>query len=171
MRHGQTNYNRLGLCNDDPGQDVHLTPDGIRQAQAAADALRHTPLDAIVVSALPRTRQTADIVNQYHRLAVQTEPRLNDIRSGFEGRPVQDYFDAVGADRLCRRAPGGESLLDYRARVLPALHDLAARPWRSVLLVVHEETMRVIVADRRGLSDRAMLDLNFGNCEVVPLQL
>ena len=37
MRHGETNYNRLGLCNDNPQRDVHLTDTGIRQAAQAAD--------------------------------------------------------------------------------------------------------------------------------------
>ncbi len=33
MRHGQTNYNVLGLCNDDPARPVHLTDLGIEQVQ------------------------------------------------------------------------------------------------------------------------------------------
>jgi len=40
MRHGRTNYNDLGLCNDDPGRDVYLTETGIAQAQSAAHGLR-----------------------------------------------------------------------------------------------------------------------------------
>ena len=32
MRHGETDYNRLGLCNDDPAVDVCLTDTGILQA-------------------------------------------------------------------------------------------------------------------------------------------
>lgn len=64
MRHGQTNYNRLGLCNDDPRDAVYLTDLGRRQALAAAVALRAARLEHIFVSELPRTRQTAEIVNR-----------------------------------------------------------------------------------------------------------
>lgn len=54
---GRTNYNDLGLCNDDPSRDVHLTEVGIEQEQAhsAALTLRHVAFERIVVSPLPRT--------------------------------------------------------------------------------------------------------------------
>jgi broad specificity phosphatase PhoE len=34
------------------------------------------------------------------------------------------------------------------------------------LLVVHEETLRILVGHLRGLNDNAMQALNFRNCEV-----
>ena len=37
LRHGQSQYNLLGLCNDDPKTDVHLNDTGKLQAQAAAE--------------------------------------------------------------------------------------------------------------------------------------
>ncbi len=171
MRHGQTNYNMQGLCNDDPRIDVHLTAQGIDQAVMAARALSGTALQRILVSELPRTRQTADIINRYHQVPIDVEPRLNDIRSGFEGRPVADYFAAVGHDRLNTRPPGGESLQDYRARVLPVLDALQQQPWRTVLLVAHEETLRVLVAKLKNLDDQAMQQLNFANCEPLSFDL
>jgi probable phosphoglycerate mutase len=167
MRHGETNYNRLGLCNDDPRQDVHLTATGIRQAEAAGQRLARTALGHIVVSELPRTRQTAEIVRGDRNIPITVNPALNDIRSGFDSLPVADYFAATGHDRLHLRANGGESLLDYQARVLPVLGWLARQNWASVLVVAHEETLRVLVAHLRGLDNEAMLNLHFGNCEVV----
>ncbi|MGD8843751.1 MAG: histidine phosphatase family protein [Gammaproteobacteria bacterium] len=171
MRHGHTNYNELELCNDDPAVDVHLTERGIRQAQAAAEQLAEVPLERILVSELPRTRQTAAIINAYHRVPIEVEPRLNDIRSGHEGRPVEEYFATVGHDRLHLRPPGGESLRDYKARVMPVLDRLARQPWKTVLLVVHEETLRVLVGHLGNLDDAAMEALKFGNCQVVETEL
>ncbi|MCG6968894.1 MAG: histidine phosphatase family protein, partial [Gammaproteobacteria bacterium] len=55
LRHAQTNYNLLGLCNDDPDDDVHLTATGIKQAEAAAKHLAEVPLSQIYVSELKRT--------------------------------------------------------------------------------------------------------------------
>nr|WP_292992781.1 histidine phosphatase family protein [Nitrosomonas sp.] len=78
MRHGRTNYNDLGLCNDDPARDVYLTEAGIAQAQSAALALREVAFERILVSPLPRTRQTAEIVNRYRIIS----QRLVMIRSG-----------------------------------------------------------------------------------------
>lgn len=171
MRHGQTNYNVRGLCNDDPRADVHLTELGIRQAEAAAHALREAPIERILVSALPRTRQTAEIINRHHGVPVDVQDCLNDIRSGFDGRPVRDYFAAVGSDRYRIRPAGGESVHEFQARVLPLFDWLEPKPWRCVLAVTHEETMRVLAAAQRGLDAHAMLGLNFANCEVLAMDL
>lgn len=171
MRHGQTNYNVLGLCNDDPAEDVHLTALGIRQAEAAAEALKHAALEQVFVSELPRTRQTADIVNRYHRAPVAVHAALNDLRSGFNNRPVAEYFAAAGNDRLRFRAEGGESLLDYKARVQVFLDWLVRQPWQRVLVVAHEETLRVAAAHARGLDDRTMEALHFANAEILTAEL
>lgn len=171
MRHGQTNYNLLGLCNDDPRVDVHLTETGRQQAQSAAAALREMPLDRILISELPRTRQTAEIINHYHQVPIEVVPALNDIRSGFEGRPVADYFAAIGTDCFNLHPDDGESVRDYQARVLPILDWLCQQPWTGVLIVAHEETLRVLVAALRGLSPDELLALHFGNCETLYFEL
>ena len=171
MRHGRTNYNDLELCNDDPSCDVRLTEEGIAQAERAAEALRSTPLERIISSELPRTRQSAEIVNRHHHLPLQTHPALNDIRSGFDGRPVADYFAATGADPLHIRANGGESLLDHKARVIGFIEWLDAQPEEQVLVVAHEETLRVFTAHFEGIEDERMRELHFANCEVLEYTL
>jgi len=167
MRHAQTNYNIRGLCNDDPARDVHLTPAGIAQAEAAAERLRLAPLDLLVCSQLPRTRQTADIINIHHRLDIQTHPALNDIRSGFDGRPVSEYFEAIAADPLHLAVNGGESLLMHKHRVLVYLDWLKQQSCRNVLSVAHEETLRVFYAWFNGIADDKLRDLHFANCEIL----
>ena len=171
MRHGETGYNRLGLCNDDPAVDVRLTETGIRRAQLAATALKDITIDRIITSELPRTRQTADIVNRHHGVPVMAHPALNDIRTGFEGRPVAEYFAAMADARLHRRVNGGESLLDYKARVCTFLDWLAQQPRQDTLVVTHEETLRVLKAHLEDLGDEAMPGLDFANCEVVEFDL
>jgi probable phosphoglycerate mutase len=171
MRHGQTNYNLLGLCNDDPRSDVHLTDLGRQQAMIAAERLRNAGLEHIFVSELPRTRQTAEIIRHHRAVPITARAELNDIRSGFNNRAVAAYFAATGHDRLRRRVNGGESLLDYKARVLPFLEWLRQRPEQVVLVVGHEETLRVIAAHLRGLSDEEMESLAFGNGEVIEFEL
>lgn len=171
MRHGQTNYNLLGLCNADPSRDVSLTDEGRQQAREAAEQLRHKPLDRILVSELPRTRQTAEIINRYHGVEIQVEPAINDIRSGFEDRPVSEYQAAIAGDPLRAKVAGGESLLEYKYRVVSFLCRLRERPYRSILLVAHEETLRVMVAWLENLPDEAMPDLHFRNCELLSFEL
>ena len=166
LRHGQTNYNLLGLCNDDPRRDVHLTDRGRAQAQAAARELQDTPIERIFTSRLPRTLETARAINRYHGVEIEPRPDLDDIRSGFDGRPVEAYFAATGRDRLHLRASGGESLLDYRRRVLGFLDWLRDQPFGCVLLVVHEETLRVLHTQFHRLPPERMEGLSFGNCEI-----
>ncbi len=166
MRHGRTNYNELGLCNDDPNADVHLDDIGKQQAQAAAEKLRDVKLDRIIVSPLPRTRQTAEFINQYHHASIEVHPGLADIRSGFDGKAVDEYFASIAHDPLNARVNGGESLLDHKQRVLSFIDWLQRQQQENMLVVAHEETMRVFVAYFEGnVLDECLRDLKIGNCE------
>jgi len=166
MRHGRTNYNELGLCNDDPHADVQLNEIGIQQAKEAAERLRDVQLDRIIVSPLPRTRQTAEFVNQYHGAPIEAHPDIADIRSGFDGRAVSEYFAAIAHDPLNARVNGGESLLDHKRRVLGFIHWLQQQPQENILVVAHEETMRVFIACFEGnVPDERLRDIHIGNCE------
>ncbi|HKK14904.1 MAG TPA: histidine phosphatase family protein [Gammaproteobacteria bacterium] len=167
MRHGETNYNVMGLCNDDPGDPVYLTERGRQQALETAQQLKDTPIGRIAVSELPRTAQTADIINACHHAPVSVRPELNDIRTGFNGRPVREFHQALADSPLDAKAPGGESIREHKARVLKVLQWLDALSEPQVLLVSHEEPLRVLIAHFRGLDDRDMMALNIGNCEIL----
>ena len=172
MRHGRTNYNDLGLCNDDPRADVHLNAVGKQQAEEAAERLRDIVLDRIIVSPLPRTRQTAEIVNRYHDAPIEVHPAIADIRSGFDGKTVVEYFAAIAHDPLNARVNGGESLLDHKRRVLGFIDWLRGQPQENVLVVAHEETLRVFVACfEGGVPDEGLRAINIGNCELLCYQL
>jgi alpha-ribazole phosphatase len=171
LRHGQSEYNILGLCNDDPGRPVPLTARGRAQAGAAAAALAGEPLERVFCSELPRARETAAIIARPHQLAVQPHPALNDIRTGCDGRPVAEYFRALGGNRLTDRVGSGETLLDHQARVLGFLDWLQPQPLTTVLVVAHEETLRVFAVWQRQLPPPALEGLAFGNCEVLELRL
>ncbi len=172
MRHGRTNYNDLGLCNDDPSADVHLNATGEHQARAAAEQLREVTLDRIIVSPLPRTRQTAEIINRYHGAPIEVHPDIADIRSGFDGKAVVDYFAAIAHDPLHARVNDGESLLDHKQRVLGFIHWLQSQPQGNILVVAHEETLRVFVAYFEGnVPDERLRDIDIANCEYRRYQL
>lgn len=166
MRHGHTNYNELGLCNDDPNADVHLDNIGKQQAQVAAEQLRDMTLDRIIVSPLPRTRETAEYINQYHHAPIEVRADITDIRSGFDGKTVKAYFAAIAHEPLSARVNGGESLLDHKQRVLGFIHWLQRQPQENILVVGHEETVRVFVAYFDGnVPDDRLRDVNIDNCE------
>ena len=172
MRHGRTNYNDLGLCNDNPRSDIHLTDTGKQQAMAAAERLRETKLNRIIVSPLPRTKQTADIINRYHHAPIEAHADIADIRSGFDGKPVEEYFSAIADDPLNARINGGESLLDHKQRVTQFINWLKQQEDDAVLVVAHEETLRVFIAHFEGnIADEQLREIHIDNCEFVQYSL
>ena len=167
LRHGQTNYNVMRLCNDNPARDVYLTLEGIKQAERAAKELANVPIEVIFISQLPRTRQTARFVNDNHRVRIIECEELNDIRTGFDGKPVDDYFASVGHDRFNIVPKGGESLAQYQHRVNAFIDVLLMEDYENVLIVAHEETLRVFAARFNYLSNQEMELLTFDNCQYI----
>jgi probable phosphoglycerate mutase len=134
--------------------------------------MRNQTLDRIIVSPLPRTRQTADIINRYHGAPIEEHSAISDIRSGFDGKTVNEYFAAIAHDPLNARVNGGESLLDHKRRVLGFIDWLRQQPEANILVVAHEETLRVFIACFEGnIPDERLRDINVGNCEYRCYQL
>ncbi|MBL8121337.1 histidine phosphatase family protein [Candidatus Saccharibacteria bacterium] len=160
-RHTRTNYNELGLCNSDPAVDVHLSDEGIDQAKQLAEKLKHEDFERILVSTLPRTRQTAEIINTHHIVPLIEEPALSDYDSGFEGRSADDYLAALASapDMWAYRGTGKESIQDVRDRVKAFLQELRQRDYGPTLIVTHGTVLQCIYAELEGLSNDAMWEL------------
>lgn len=165
VRHGQSGFNLQHLCNDDPARPGgDLTALGRAQAGAAAQHLSGAAVDVVYCSRLPRARQTAELIAERLALPVRVDARLNDIRSGCDGRPVAEYMAAIAADPLRRRAaPGAETLLEHQTRVAGFLHWLAGQSHAGAVLVAHEETLRVFLAHAEGLSLAEVVGRPFAN--------
>ena len=138
-RHAETNYNILKLNNADPTIDVHLTDKGIEQAENLSKTLESADFEAAFISELPRTRQTAEIVNRSHSKPVTVDARLNDNRTGFEGKLVADWLTALDAadDQWTANFNGGESMAASVERVTEFMNELIDKPFKSVLIVTH----------------------------------
>jgi broad specificity phosphatase PhoE len=154
-RHGKTNYNDLGLCNANPSIDVHLTPQGIEQAKALAERLKEIPIDHIFVSELRRTKQTAEIVNEFHRSDIEVDPLLNDHRSGFEGQSAELLMEALSKaeNRWTAKFNGGESIDDMKQRVATFINKLKTQDYTSVLIVTSGWVVQAAVAILQNISD------------------
>jgi probable phosphoglycerate mutase len=117
-------------------------------------------------------RQTAEFFNHYHQVPIDVHEDIVDIRSGFDGRAVGEYFAATAHDPLNARVNGGESLLDHKQRVLGFIDLLQRQPQENILVVAHEETLRVFVAYFEGnVPDERLRDLHIANCEYRCYQL
>lgn len=96
VRHGESEYNRLGLIGADPTTASSLTARGRGQAKELARLLQAEPIDLCVTSEIPRAIDSAEIVLDGRRVPLVEIGALNDPRAGtFEGGPVFD---------LCRLA-------------------------------------------------------------------
>ncbi|KAJ1837583.1 hypothetical protein LPJ57_011383, partial [Coemansia sp. RSA 486] len=113
-----------------------LNDTGKRQADALAEALKHSKIDWILTSQFDRAIETASHVAKYHPQAVSTiDERLREISWGVaDGKyidevdhmvdPVVDEWNAGDFDA---RVPEGESANECKARVVAAFADILAK--------------------------------------------
>ena len=146
MRHAQVRYFE-GVA----PEQVVLTDEGRRQAEAAAAALAGVRFDRVLTSGLPRTLETARIVAP--GIDPEERPALREIESGdirgLDAEEVQEMMTAAfrGVVPPETQFLGGETIGALVDRVLPELDALLADPgWDVVLLVLHGAVNRVILS-------------------------
>ncbi len=172
-RHGRTNYNNRALCNADPTVDVYLTRTGIKQAKRLSEKLKGAKIDHIFVSELRRTQQTADVVNEYHNAPVGVDARLNDNRSGFEGKSYLRYHLALrrAPDKWAARFNDGESLEDVKARVRSFIEDLKTKDYDTVLIMTSKVIVQAIYGILHGASNQEAWDFEVDNAGCVEFEI
>jgi len=166
VRHGQSEWNLENLFTGwkDPG----LTDLGVREARAAGQRLREMGVrfDVAFTSALARAQHTSDLI-----LEEIGQPGLRTVAD--QALNERDYGDLAGLNKddararwgegqvhLWRRSydvppPGGESLKDTVARVLPYyLREILPPVMRGerVLVSAHGNSLRALVMVLDGLT-------------------
>ena len=164
VRHGQTNYNLKHLCNDDPKVDVHLTEEGTKQAEIIANKLKDIKFDAVFISEIPRTRETAEIINK--NLKLKVDSRINDRKTGLEGGTTAKFNEIMKDDLFNKKINDGESFQEEKKRVFSFLDELSKLDYKNVLIVSHHETIKIITGYFKKLNDQEMWDLRINNCMV-----
>lgn len=158
VRHGETTWNAERRIQGHI--DVALSAVGVRQAAAAARAIAVAAPSALYSSDLGRARQTAEAIGRRCALSVRLAPELRERRYGvFEGLTYgeaqarhPEAYAAFAARRPEVPLPGGESLEDFRARVVTRLAALAAaHPGETVVVVTHGGVLDLINRFVRGL--------------------
>ncbi|MFD1486073.1 histidine phosphatase family protein [Lacticaseibacillus baoqingensis] len=170
IRHGQTTANAMGLkqgtIND---ERTHLTAKGRQQAARLAGQFDLRTLDALYVSPLARTQETAAILNQQAKLPPQLDPRLLEISYGsWDGQVNAELeaahprvFDPLLHDVLpsyVEVAQGGESFTQVQTRVAEFMQAVAAQlPDAAVACVTHGFTVKA--AALAALAPRSAMTL------------
>ena len=116
--------------------DPELSLAGYQQASSLAQVFQNCRFDAIFVSDLTRTRQTAAVA--FPGQAVRIEPRLRELNYGELNGKRRSCFTHPPGWEIRNRFPGGENCLDVQARVHSLLLDLAREnPEQRVIFVSH----------------------------------
>jgi 2,3-bisphosphoglycerate-dependent phosphoglycerate mutase len=159
VRHGQSEWNLKNLFTG--WRDVDLTDKGVAEAHAAGRQLKALGLrfDVAYTSALVRAQRTMDLMLE--ELGQRSLPVIRD-----QALNERDYGDLSGLNKddarkrwgdeqvhIWRRSydvapPGGESLKDTAARVLPYyIRDILPRVLRGerVLVSAHGNSLRALV--------------------------
>jgi len=178
VRHGQSEWNLKNLFTG--WRDIDLSEQGIAEARAAGRKLKAQGLrfDVAFTSALVRAQRTLDIMLEelgQHGIPILKDQALNE----------RDYGDLVGLNKddarkrwgedqvhIWRRSydvapPGGESLRDTAARVLPYyIQEIlpCVLQGKRVLVSAHGNSLRalVMVLDRHTTESITKLNLDTG---------
>lgn len=171
LRHGQSQWN---LENRFTGWvDVPLSERGIAEARAAGSKLAGRRIDRLYTSVLQRAIDTATIaldVAGITGVPTAREAALNERMYGdLQGKDKDEARREFGEDqvKLWRRSydvrpPGGESLADTAARVLPYWESTIlpdVRAGRNVLVAAHGNSLRALVMHLEGLTKDEVLAL------------
>jgi 2,3-bisphosphoglycerate-dependent phosphoglycerate mutase len=166
VRHGQSDWNLKNLFTG--WRDVGLTEKGVAEARAAGKKLKAQGLhfDVAFTSVLKRARHTLDLV-----LEEMGETDITVIKD--QALNERDYGDLSGLNKddarkkwgeqqvhVWRRSydvapPGGESLKDTAARVLPYyIQEILPRVLRgeNVIVAAHGNSLRALVMVLEHLS-------------------
>jgi 2,3-bisphosphoglycerate-dependent phosphoglycerate mutase len=171
LRHGQSEWNLKNLFTG--WRDVDLTEQGIAEARAAGRKLKSQNIvfDVSFTSALKRAQRTLDLM--LDEMALKSLPVIKD-----QALNERDYGDLSGLNkddarkkwgeeqvRIWRRSydvppPGGESLKDTAARVLPYyIQEILPRVLRGerVIVSAHGNSLRALIMVLEHLSPQQIL--------------
>jgi len=146
VRHGETNYNLKGLANSIPTKKVHLTAKGKKQALELSQQIGDIIFDAVYVSELYRTHQTARLLVNKKYLFLRKDARLNDRKTGFEDEPYKDFLTALKktANFWTHKFNDGESFEEEKQRIFSFLDELSHQFHQKVLIITHSETIKIM---------------------------
>jgi 2,3-bisphosphoglycerate-dependent phosphoglycerate mutase len=176
VRHGESEWNLKNLFTG--WKDVGLTGNGIAEARAAGRKLTAQGIrfDVAFTSALVRARHSLELILEelgQRAIPVLEDKALNERDYGdLSGLNKDDARARWGAEQvqLWRRSydvppPGGESLKDTAARVLPYyIQEILPRVLRGerVLVAAHGNSLRALVMVLERLSTSDIVEREIG---------
>ena len=159
IRHGHNDHLSQGkLAGRASG--VHLSEEGIAQAQRLAETLKHVRLTAVYASPLERAKETAAPIAEAQKLAVKVHEGLNEIDYGsWQGKTLKALrrrkaWPVIQLRPGLARFPDGETFTEAQIRIVSALDDIRkAHPRKNnrVVCCFHSDPIKLAVAHYIGL--------------------
>ena len=176
VRHGESEWNRANRFTG--WKDVGLTEEGMAEAHRAGAMLKQTGqrFDCAFTSTLKRAHNTLDIILDelgQGRLPTVKAAALNERDYGeLVGINKEEARKRFGAEQvhIWQRSydiapPGGESLKDTAARVLPFFEKWIVpelQKGKSVILVAHGNSLRSLVMELDKLEPDEVMQVEIG---------
>ncbi len=156
IRHGLTPKTGVRLSGWTPG--VHLSKDGRVQADRLVERFEGVRLDAIYVSPLERTRETAEPLAKARGIEIRERADVGEVRYGaIENKPLKmlaksDLWKHIQVWPSNVRFPGGESLRETQARAVGAIEELRDLHKKDTIAVFsHGDWIRLSLAHFMGM--------------------
>ena len=176
VRHGESEWNKLNLFTG--WKDPDLTEKGIAEAKQAGVLLKAQGLafDIAFTSVLTRAQHTLKLILEglgQQGLETFRDQKLNERDYGdLSGLNKDDARKRWGDDQVLiwRRSfdvppPGGESLKDTLARVLPYYEAKiwpAVKSGKNVIVAAHGNSLRALIMKLEGLTVEEILKRELG---------
>lgn len=154
VRHCQSIANSKNLYNCTIREDKGLSETGKKQAGDLANYFSSRPVSKIYSSPFLRTRQTAAEISKATRAEIEIIEELRELYCGdwrerSEDEIREKYPEAWKGwhyDPQNNPIPGGESLLEVQARVLPKFQGVVKKhKGECVMIVTHYCVMNVLL--------------------------
>lgn len=172
FRHGQTDWNHQGIIQGHSDNPINDT--GRQQAHALGNILKKKNLEIIVSSDLPRTVQTAEIVNSYLGIPLHTTHALREVHAGtaqgtLRAEQMQtvfwNYWNDDHPDYDFLGYPEGETKAEAKKRIFDWLRTFVrATEHTQIVICSHGRILRLLIMALIGHT------IKLGNCEYVELE-
>ena len=160
IRHGATEL--LGRVLYGRLPEIHLSSEGVNQAETLAKALRQRyKLSEVISSPLERAVQTAQPIAKAQDLSISIEEGLNELDFGsWMGMPFSelhelDHWKRYNQRRSSVSPPGGESMQAVQVRAWTSLERISDRyrdsSERTVAVVTHGDVVRTLLVLLLGM--------------------
>ncbi len=175
IRHGQTEYNRMGLLQG-RGIDAPLDQLGEEQSFAVARYLKQERIDHVYSSSLSRARNTAEIIAGELGLPVSGAfADLDEMHFGIaEGREfsavnheLQALYDKWQSGIVNAGFERGESPLQVLERAQNCIISvLREHEGESIVFVIHGRLIRIVLSHWLGIGLSRMHEIQHANTSV-----